>query len=73
MKDDIKNLKFLSDRRFLKKSNTINVTTAKNYINNINTNDTSHYVVKNPLYNKNYMIIYVLYFIYIFELMSSSY
>ena len=54
MKDDIKNLKFLSDRRFLKKSNTTNTT------NTTNKNDNSQYVVKNSLYIKNNIIIFVL-------------
>jgi len=65
MKNDIKNLKILSDRRFLSKSiNTIN----KNDINknDINKNDNSQYVIKNSLYIKNNMILFVLFFLYIF-------
>ena len=60
MKNDIKNLKILSDRRFLSKSiNTINK-------NDINKNDNSQYVIKNSLYIKNNMILFVLFFLYIF-------
>ena len=69
MKDDIKNLKYLSDRRFLKKSDTINNTNDTNDTNKNKNN--SHYVIKNYIYNKNNknnIIIFIIYFMYIINL-----